>query len=130
MNGKDIYELSIKMGIGVDPRGKKGIQKHLDREKKLYEKLSKEEKTEFDKERLTNPYADTRFLTGSLHKQVRRVLVGIDIGSSEVLLAERLKDKGKGIDLIVSHHPEGKALAALDRVTEKWTPKYPNSMKR
>ncbi len=25
---------------------------------------------------------------------------------------------------------EKKALAALDRVTEKWTPKYPNSMKR
>ena len=25
---------------------------------------------------------------------------------------------------------ENKALAALDRVTEKWTPKYPNSMKR
>ena len=25
---------------------------------------------------------------------------------------------------------EQKALAALDRVTEKWTPKYPNSMKR
>lgn len=23
-----------------------------------------------------------------------------------------------------------KALAALDQVTEKWTPKYPNSMKR
>ena len=25
---------------------------------------------------------------------------------------------------------EQKALAALERVTEKWTPKYPNSMKR
>ena len=25
---------------------------------------------------------------------------------------------------------EKKALSALDRVTEKWTPKYPNSMKR
>ena len=25
---------------------------------------------------------------------------------------------------------EKKALAALERVTEKWTPKYPNSMKR
>ena len=25
---------------------------------------------------------------------------------------------------------EQKALAALDRVIEKWTPKYPNSMKR
>ena len=25
---------------------------------------------------------------------------------------------------------ETKALVALDRVTEKWTPKYPNSMKR
>ena len=25
---------------------------------------------------------------------------------------------------------EQKALSALDRVTEKWTPKYPNSMKR
>ena len=30
---------------------------------------------------------------------------------AEVLLADRLEEKGKKIDLIMAHHPEGKAMA-------------------
>ena len=115
MTAKEIYELAIKMGMEADPRGKRGVRKQLEKEKEQYEKLRKEEKEEFDKERLTNPYPDTRFLTGSLNKKVGRILVGIDIGPAEVLLADRLKEKGEGIDLLISHHPQGKALAALDK---------------
>ncbi|MCG8400751.1 MAG: NGG1p interacting factor NIF3, partial [Firmicutes bacterium] len=47
---------------------------------------------------------------------VRRMLVGVDIEVGEVLLADRLVQKGKPVDLIMSHHPEGKALAALHQV--------------
>ena len=51
------------------------------------------------------------------------------------LLRILTKEKEKGYyatDLknIYQAADEQKALAALDRVTEKWTPKYPNSMKR
>lgn len=115
MTAKEIYELVIRMGVKADPRGEKEVHRQLEKEKKQYEKLEKEEKEEFDKERLTNPYSDTRFLTGSLTRKVRRVLVGIDIGPAEVLLADRLAGKDKDIDLLISHHPQGKALAALDK---------------
>jgi hypothetical protein len=41
--------------------------------------------------------------------------VGIDIESAELLLADRLRQR-QGLDLVVSHHPEGKAYAALHEV--------------
>ncbi|NOX97492.1 MAG: NGG1p interacting factor NIF3 [Nitrospirae bacterium] len=115
MNAEEIYRLAIEMGIKADPRSKKEVYRQLEKEKKQYEKLEKDDKEEFDPERLVNPYPDTRFLTGSLKKKVKRVLVGIDIDPAEVLLADRLMEKGKNIDLIISHHPEGKALASLDK---------------
>jgi putative NIF3 family GTP cyclohydrolase 1 type 2 len=34
----------------------------------------------------------------------------------EVILADRLREKGRAVDLIISHHPEGRALANLDKV--------------
>jgi hypothetical protein len=43
-------------------------------------------------------------------------MVGIDIGVSELLLADRLREKGTGVDLVVSHHPSARALAQLDKV--------------
>lgn len=115
MTAREIYELAIKMGIAADPRGKEEVQKQLEKEKKRYEKLESKEKEEFDRERLNNPYPDTRFLSGDLNKKVKRILVGIDIEVGEVLLADRLTEKSKEIDLIISHHPSGKALAVLDQ---------------
>ncbi|MGD2279116.1 MAG: NGG1p interacting factor NIF3, partial [Candidatus Omnitrophota bacterium] len=35
---------------------------------------------------------------------------------SEVLLADRLREKGTKVDLIISHHPSGRALAQLHKV--------------
>ena len=43
------------------------------------------------------------------------MLAGIDMETAEVLLADRLSAQGK-IDLIIAHHPEGKAIAALYQV--------------
>ncbi len=111
MTQQEIYQLAIQMGIEADLRGKKEIEKILKRTKEKYKKMSKEEKEEFDLERLKNPYSDTRILVPT-NKNIKRVLVGIDIGVSEILMADRL---GK-IDLIISHHPSGKALAGLDDV--------------
>ena len=98
------------MGIEADLRGKDRINKNLARLKEKYEKMTPEEKEEFDAERLTNPYSDTRihFDTG---KDIKKVLVGIDIEGGELMLAEKL-----GVDLIISHHPMGRALASLDDV--------------
>ncbi len=110
MTIKNIYNLALEMGIAADPRGKRGVQKWLEREKKTYNALSKDDKEFFDRERLSNPYADTRFHFGDLNKSVKTVLAGIDIEVGEIALIKALN---KDIDLIINHHPIGKSLAAF-----------------
>jgi putative NIF3 family GTP cyclohydrolase 1 type 2 len=111
MTIKEIYQLAIKIGIENDLRGKEAVNKILERLRKKYKEMSKKEKEEFDKERLNNPYADTRILVET-KKEIKKILAGIDIGVGEILLADRLKD----IDLVLAHHPHGTALANLDDV--------------
>lgn len=118
MTIKQIYQLAIKLGADADLREKSGIEKKLKREKEIFKELKPDEKKVFDLERLTNPFSDTRILFGDEDKKIKRILVGIDIDTAEVLLADRLKQAGKEIDLIISHHPLGKALARLDDVME------------
>ena len=113
MTIRQIYNLSIEMGIAADPRGARGIQRSLDLAKKRYSKLTKEEREFFDRETLTNPYADTRVLYGDLNTKVKTILAGIDINSGDIALSKTLNLKP---DLIINHHPQGKALAALDDV--------------
>lgn len=105
----------------VDLRSKKQIAAYLSSEKKKYHKLKSFEKKFFDKEDLINPYADTRILYAKNDRPIKRILVGIDIGVSEILLADRLNAKGKKIDLVLSHHPEGVGLAGLSQVMELHT---------
>jgi hypothetical protein len=114
----DIYKKAVEMGVAADPRGEAGIKKLLARRKKEYEDLSKSKKAEFDLEDLTNPYSDSRILLGQKSLKVDKVLAGIDINASEVLLADRLNQKGEGIDLLIAHHPEGGPLAALHEVMD------------
>lgn len=114
MRINEIYTLAIKMGIEADFRGRDGVEQLLKRRREKYEKLSDEEKAEFDLESLTNPYSDTRILNIAEDKEIKKVLVGIDIEPAEILLAKEIGD----IDLIISHHPVGKALANLHEVME------------
>lgn len=62
-------------------------------------------------------YPDTAILYGEPQIQVNRILVGIDIAVGELLLADRLR-KERGLDLIISHHPEGRAHASLYEVMQ------------
>jgi len=113
---KDIYNYLVELGIEKDPRGSEEVKASLVREKKKFDELKAEEQLEFDRERLTNPYADTRILCGDPEQEVKSMLVGIDIEVGEIILADRLGEKGKPVDLILAHHPEGKALADLHYV--------------
>ena len=114
MKIKEIYNLAINKGIEADFRGRGGIERFLKRKKEKYEKLSEKEKEEFDKEALENPFLDSRILNISQDKEIKRILVGIDIEPAEILLAKEIG----GIDLIISHHPLGKGLAHLSDVME------------
>jgi putative NIF3 family GTP cyclohydrolase 1 type 2 len=112
----DFYQKCVSLGKEYDPRSVAEVEKNLTRAVKQYEELKEEEKQYFDVERLKNPYADTRILNGDPETEVKRILAGIDMEVQEILLADRLREKGEKIDLILSHHPEGKALVALHRV--------------
>ena len=114
----EIYDFFIRQGMATDIRSAKDIRTKLQETKRRYLKLSKVEKSLFDLDHLKNPYADTRILYGNRAAVIRRILVGIDMEVGEILLADRLSLKGKKIDLILAHHPEGKALAALDDVMD------------
>jgi putative NIF3 family GTP cyclohydrolase 1 type 2 len=109
MNIQEIYNLAIQMGIEADFRGKEGVRKFLDAKKKKYEKLDEKTKEDFDVEALKNPYLDSRVQHIAKDKEIKKIMVGIDIGPDELLIA----DKIGGIDLVLAHHPLGKALANL-----------------
>jgi len=111
MKLRQIYETVVAKGIEADPRGRKGVKGFLERRRKAYEDMRQEEKEFYDTERLTNPYDDTRILHGDGDEEIRIALVGIDLEVQEVLLADRLSARGKKVDLLMAHHPEGRAYA-------------------
>lgn len=118
MTVREIYEKAVKRGIELDPRGAKDVEEELRRAKVDFEELKERDRKFFDTESLTNPYSDTRVLYGDLQRTVKRILIGIDMETPEVILADRLRDRGKPVDLIISHHPEGRAMANLYAVMD------------
>jgi putative NIF3 family GTP cyclohydrolase 1 type 2 len=118
MTLQQIFDLAISMAIKADPRGEEAVKKLLVKAKTDYEELPAKKKKYFDKETLTNPYSDTRIQYGDPQKTIKKILVGIDADATEILLADRLNQKGARIDAVVGHHPIGISLAALHDVMD------------
>jgi putative NIF3 family GTP cyclohydrolase 1 type 2 len=114
----NLYNFSIDWGIRHDPRGKRFINSLLKKQRKSYEKLEKTQKELFDREKFSNPYSDTRILYGDSNKPIKSLFVGIDIEIGEVVLADRLRSGGTSIDLLLAHHPEGRAMANFYEVMD------------
>jgi len=114
MTVQEIYKYAIEQGIKSDARSNNAIARFLERKNTQYEKLDKNKKQEFDIESLTNPFSDTRILNLVKDKEVKKIMVGIDIGVGELLLAHQMGD----IDLVIAHHPLGGALANLHDVMD------------
>lgn len=112
MTLKQIQALAIELGIKNDLRGEARVKKIMERVKEKYSRLSPGQKESFDQIKLTNPYSDSRILVDHNRKTIKKVMAGIDIGGAELLLAKQLGD----IDLVIAHHPEGRALADLHDV--------------
>lgn len=121
MRLRELYQLIVQIGIEEDPRGKDLVQKELERNKGMYEKLSPAKKETFDLESLENPYTDTRILFGDEDREIQKIMIGVDIEVGEILLADRLNERGEKIDLLMAHHPEGRALAGIYKVMELQT---------
>lgn len=111
MKLKEIYNFVVKRGVEKDLRSKGQIKDLLAESKKEFRKLKGIDARCYDKERFTNPYADTRILNGDSDHDVRSIMVGIDMEGPELLVADRLNEKGKYVDLVMAHHPEGRAYA-------------------
>jgi len=115
MKLKKLFEKAIQFGIDADPRGRKAVEKLLKKQKDQAAKLEGKEKELFDQERTWNPFPDSRIIAGTGEEDVKVLLVGIDIETPEILLADRLREKGQRIDALMLHHPEGRALADLEK---------------
>lgn len=116
MKLRELYNKAIAAGAENDPRGRENVAADLEARKKNYDSMKDDEREFFDQETLQNPYADSRILNGTGEEEIKSALMGVDIEVGEVLLCDSLNAKGKGIDLIISHHPEGRAYAKLHDV--------------
>ena len=116
MRLSQIYEICVSAGIEADARERAEIDRVLNERRVAYDKLDEADKSFYDMEKLTNPYADTRICAGDPDAEIRGMLVGIDMEVGEVLLADRLREKGEPIDLVFAHHPEGPGYANLHEV--------------
>lgn len=110
MNIQQIYELAVKMGIEADLRGTKRVKQILKRTQDKHDNMSAKNKKRFDKEKLWNPYSDTRVFVDH-NQDVKKIMAGIDIQPAEIMMAKDL-----GCDLVIGHHPFGSALGDLGDV--------------
>lgn len=112
---EEIHRFAVEEGIAEDPRDEEEIEKELEERKEEYEKLEGVRKEKFDEDRLENPFDDSQVLYGE-DEDVERVAVGIDIETQDLLLLDRLKERGEKIDGAIAHHPEGLGLSLLHKV--------------
>ena len=111
MKLKELYRQIVDKGIEEDVRSRKEIDAILADKKKEFEKLEKPKKEFFDQDALFNPFDDSRVICGDPERQIKSMIVGIDVDGAELLLVDRMKSKGEEIDLVASHHPQGAAYA-------------------
>ena len=112
MKLRQIYNLAVKKGMAKDPRTAKEIREEFKKAAGEYRKSKGPDRRAFDRERLTNPYADTRILYGDPDKEIKTFMLGIDMEGPEILVADRLSERGQEpVDLVMAHHPEGAAWA-------------------
>lgn len=79
-------------------------------------KFGRERDPRIGKDRIDS-FEDTAILYGNPDIEIKKIMVGIDIEVGELLLADRIRKHGS-IDLVISHHPEGKAYAQLYKVMQ------------
>ncbi len=116
MNLKQMHTFFVEAGIKNDPRGIKEVRQILKETKQEYDELNGDKKKYFDIDTLVNPYQDSRIIFGKGDEKIKTVMVGIDIETPELLLANQLRLKGKKIDMVLAHHPEGKAYSTFHKV--------------
>ena len=114
MKLSDLYQHSIRYGAALDVRGPQGLQRALEARRREYESLPTHEREAFDLERLSNPFGDVRLAytpRPASEIEIGTILLGIDIGVAELLLAGHLRRKGVPGDAVVAHHTPNAGVA-------------------
>jgi hypothetical protein len=109
MKLRAMLDTCVQAGMDHDPRGRKQLEKQLEEKKKEFESLDPKKKKFFDQERLKNPYHDTRILAGEDDHEVKVIYAGVDLDVPQILVADRLRERGEKIDCLFLHHPQGRA---------------------
>lgn len=119
---QQLYETCLDLAIKRGPRDRRDVADALKKLKEEYGKMDEKKKEYFDMESLKNPFLDSRIEAGDPKAKLQRILVGIDVGVGEILLAHEMSKPvsqggmGKKIDAVIAHHPEGRALIDLTQV--------------
>jgi putative NIF3 family GTP cyclohydrolase 1 type 2 len=126
MKIKELYQRAIVEGIKADIRGDSGIKKLLAETDARFQALSGRDKELFDRETLSNPFADSRIIHGDPETEIKSLIAGIDVEGAEMLTAHTLRSRGERIDMVMAHHPEGKAYANFYEVMDLQVDAYFN----
>ncbi|MGH2352311.1 MAG: hypothetical protein ACRDJN_11945 [Chloroflexota bacterium] len=112
MKLRDLYETSVRLGMALDVRGSVALEQLLRSRRREFEALPELEQRFYDRERLRNPFGDVRIANGPDDVELHTVLLGINIGVPELLLADQLRASGTRIDAVIAHHTNGIGVAA------------------
>lgn len=133
MTLRDLYETSIQLGMALDVRGEAALRRQMAQRREEYAALPAWQQPFYDQERFRNPYGDVRIVNGPDDVELETVLLGINIGIDELLLADRLRSKGAKIDAVIAHHTTGIGVAislvhdfmpvAIDFMVEEGVPR-------
>lgn len=104
MTLRELYETAIEIGREVDPRGRQALDRQLEQRRQEYAVLPDWRKPYYDRERLNNPYGDVRIVNGPEDTELDTIMLGINIWTQELLLADHLRSSGTRVDAVVSHH--------------------------
>ena len=117
-NLRELFDIAVSAGMEKDPRSEKEIARLLSDTNERYKKLNDKKKKFFDVEKLKNPYSDSRIMSGDEDTEISVLVCGVDIEGPELLLIDRLREKGRKIDAVMAHHPTGRALMGLHEVMD------------
>jgi hypothetical protein len=111
MNLRQLYDTSIRLGMALDVRGEAALHRQMSAAQAEYDALPDWQQPYFDLERTRNPFGDVRIARGPDDVELRAVLLGINIGLPELLLANALRASGRPVDAVIAHHTTGIGVA-------------------
>ena len=103
MKRVDFCRLELRSGTDADSPGSAALSPEQLESKANYDDLKPEKRAVSDLETFSNPYTDSRILHSSPEQNVNMVFAGIDVETPELLLTDRLMEKGASVYAVCAH---------------------------